>query len=256
MITDVNVWLSRWPTRRLPLDDTPQLVATLRSLHITDAWCASLDGLLHRDLRSVNRRTVAECQQHGPGLLRPVAVINPTLPGWQADLEDCQQLEIQILRLMPGWHGYDLSSPHFRQLLQSAQQARMLVQICLRLEDPRIQHTLLQIPDIDASPLLAPEITAIGCPLMLLNALASTTPDLAARLAANAGIGFDIAMLEGLAGLERLTTTLPGNRIHYGSYSPVFAPHAASLKLQESQLPAPLQTLITRDNSTELLRSL
>jgi hypothetical protein len=63
-------------------------------------------------------------------------------------------------------------------------------------------------------------------------------------------------MLEGLAGLERLTTTLPGNRIHYGSYSPVFAPHAASLKLQESLLPAPLQSLITRDNSTELLRSL
>ena len=56
MITDTNVWLSRWPTRRLPLDETPELVRTLQSLHITDAWAASLDGLFHRDLRSVNRR--------------------------------------------------------------------------------------------------------------------------------------------------------------------------------------------------------
>lgn len=256
MITDVNVWLSRWPNRRLPLDETPQLVSTLTSLNITEAWCASLDGLLHRDLRAVNRRTVAECQQHAPGMLRPVAVINPALPGWQADLEDCRQLNIRILRLMPGWHGYDLTSPDFRQLLQSAHQARMLVQICLRLEDPRIQHTLLQIPDIDASPLLAPEITAINCRLMLLNALATTSLDLAGRLAASAGIAFDIAMLEGLAGLERLTSALPGNRIHYGSFSPVFVPQATSLKLQESLLPAPLQNLILRDNAAELLRNL
>lgn len=256
MITDVNVWLSRWPTRTLPLQETAQLVTTLRSLQVTDAWCASLDGLLHRDLRSVNRRTVAECQQHGPGLLRPVAVINPALPGWQEDIEDCHRLEIRILRLIPGWHGYDLTSPDFQQLLLTAKQARMLVQICVRLEDPRVQHALLQIPDTDARPLLTPEITAIGCRLMLLNALASTPLELAGQLAANAGIGFDIAMLEGLAGLERLTVALPGNRIHYGSYSPVFVPQATSLKLQESQLPVPLQTLITRDNAAELLRNL
>lgn len=253
MITDVNVWLSRWPTRRLPLDETAALVDTLNSLQITEAWCASLDGLLHRDLRAVNRRTAAECRQHPAGLLRPAAVINPALPGWQADLEDCRELQISILRLTPGWHSYDLTSPEFLQLLQAAAQYRMLVQICVRLEDPRIQHTLLQIPDVDPRPLLAPEITATGCSLMLLNALASTPLELAGQLATTAGIGFDTAMLEGLAGLERLTAALPPSRIHFGSYSPVFVPHAATLKLQESELPIPVRSAILHENSAAIL---
>lgn len=254
MITDVNVWLSRWPTRRLPLDETAALVSTLSSLQITEAWCASLDGLLHRDLRDVNRRTAAECRLQRAGIqLLPAAIINPALPGWQADLADCRELDIRILRLTPGWHGYDLASPVFLQLLQAAAQCRMLVQICVRLEDPRIQHTLLQIPDVDPRPLLAPDIKATGCSLMLLNATASTPLELAGQLATAANIGFDTAMLEGLAGLERLTAALPSDRIHFGSYSPVFVPQAATLKLQESELPLPLRSAILQDNSAAIL---
>ncbi len=253
MITDTNVWLSRWPTRRLPLDDTPELVRTLQALHITQAWAASLDGLLHRDLRSVNRRTVTECQQHGQGVLRPVAIINPALPGWQDDLDDGLQLGIRIIRLIPGWHGWTLQSPEFRQLLQTAAPHRLLLQICLRLEDPRIQHSLLQIPDVDPTPLLEADNRPADGPVQLLNALASTPLELAGRLAVEAGVGFDIAMLEGLAGLERLTRQLPPERLQFGSFAPIFTPHAAVLKLQESELPRPLLDAIRKDNANTLL---
>ena len=54
MIIDVNVNLSRWPTRRLPCDETPHLVARLRERGIAQAWAGSFDGLLYKDLAAVN----------------------------------------------------------------------------------------------------------------------------------------------------------------------------------------------------------
>src|ERR1035441_1263931 len=43
-LIDTNVSLSRWPCRRLPLDETPALVARLRSHGVKQAWAGSLDG--------------------------------------------------------------------------------------------------------------------------------------------------------------------------------------------------------------------
>ena len=53
---DTNVYLSRWPFRRLRGDEPGELVEMLRRVGVTEAWAGSFDGVLHKDIASVNAR--------------------------------------------------------------------------------------------------------------------------------------------------------------------------------------------------------
>ena len=66
---DTNANLSRWPFRRLAGDDPADFVARMRKAGVTQAWVASFDGLLHRDVGGVNARLAADCKERGGGLL-------------------------------------------------------------------------------------------------------------------------------------------------------------------------------------------
>src|SRR5947199_118617 len=64
-LIDVSVSLSRWPCRRLPLDDASKLGAKLHSLGVVQAWAGSFEALLHKDLGLANARLAEECRTKG-----------------------------------------------------------------------------------------------------------------------------------------------------------------------------------------------
>jgi uncharacterized protein len=252
---DVNVYLSRWPCRRLPGDEPPSLVEKLHKAGVRQAWCGSFDALLHKDIAAVNSRLAEECKTHGGGengLLVPFGAINPQLPDWRDDLRRCVEVhKMPGIRLHPNYHGYKLDDPDFAALLSAAAQMKLLVQLVIRMEDPRTQHPLLQVPDVDATPLEALVKKTTGLRLVLLNGLMPLRVDLVDKLAA-AGVSFDIAMLEGIAGLTQLLKSVPLQRILFGSYFPFFAWEAAKLKLQESALARFQVEAITQKNAEGL----
>lgn len=251
---DVNVSLSRWPCRRLLHDALPKLVEKLRQVGVTQAWAGSFDGLLHKDIGAVNVRLAKDCRQAPRGLLRPFGTVNPMLPDWREDLRRCHEVQrMRGIRLHPNYHGYQLDHPLFAELLALAAKRGLLVQLAVRVEDPRMQHPLMRVPDVDTKP-LADLVT--NCPqlqLVLLNSLQILRGDALKSLVATGRVHFEIATLEGVAGIARVLEQIPLNRLLFGSHFPLFILESAVLKLRESELTAAQMKAITRDNAQRLM---
>jgi hypothetical protein len=160
------------------------------------------------------------------------------------------------VRLLPGYHDYTLEDPRFRQLLSLLADGKMLLQIAVRQEDPRTQHRLLMTKDVELKPLLPLLSDFPNLPIVVLNAVSSSALELHGQLAAAGKVYFDIATLEGIAGLERQIQSLPPERLLFGSHSPFFTFDSAKLKLQESELPAPTREQITHLNAKKILEEL
>jgi predicted TIM-barrel fold metal-dependent hydrolase len=252
-VIDTNVYLSRWPARRLPGDETPQLVSMLRAKGVQQAWAGSFDALLHRDGGGVNARLADECRQRGDGLLVPFGFVNPALPDWEEDLRRCHEVhKMPGIRLHPNYQGYKLNNPQCAKLLSQAAVRGLIVQIAVRMEDPRTQHRLLTVEDVDPAPLveLLPRLPKLR--LQLLNSLNVLRPDLVDKLLAAGQVFVEIAMLEGVEGISRLLAHIPQERLLFGSYFPFFGWEAAALKLRESSLAGAQREAIERGNAQRI----
>jgi uncharacterized protein len=236
-IVDTNVYLSRWPFRRLKLDETPELVAKLRGHEVIQAWVGSFDGLLHKDIAGVNTRLAEECRRHGSGFLLPFGTVNPMLPDWREDLRRChEEHKMPGIRLHPNYHGYKLDSPLFLELLRDATARHLIVQMAVLMEDRRTQHPLVLVPRIELEPLPRVIQQVPGLRLQLLNCFQALRGELLLKTMSAGEVRFEIAMLEGVGGVTNLIGQIPPSRVMFGSYSPFFIFDAALLKLKESPL--------------------
>lgn len=236
-LIDVNAYLSRWPLRHLPGEDTADLVSRLRRHGVTQAWVGSLDGVLHRDMATVNARLADECRHYGDGLLVPFGSINPKLPDWQDDLRRCvQEHHMPGIRLHPNYHGYKLDDPDFARLLRLAAGNGLIVQLALIMEDERTMHPLLRVEPTNVTGLPALLKQTPGLRLVLLNSLGVLRGRALADLTAAGEVYVEIAMLEGVGGVANLLAQVPLNRVLFGSHTPLFYFESALLKLHESPL--------------------
>ncbi|MBI2421554.1 MAG: amidohydrolase family protein [Candidatus Hydrogenedentes bacterium] len=252
-LIDTNVYIGPWPTRRVPGDDSAALTEMLRGHGVTQAWAGSFDSLLHKDIAGVNARLAQACAASG-GLLVPFGAINPALPQWEDDVRRCaEEHRMPGIRLHPNYHGYALDDPRFTALLQAAADRKLLVQIAITMEDERMMHPLMQVPHVDVLPL--PDLLAVhpGLRVVLLNAFRGVPMPLVQRLAETKQVCFDLAWLEGAAGLEVLKKQIPLERVLFGSYAPLFYFASSWLKLAESPLSETERAALMCNNAAGLL---
>ncbi len=232
-IVDTNVSLFQWPPRRLPLDDTDALVKKLRSLGIVEAWAGSFEGVLHRDIASVNRRLAEACKSRPE--LTAIGSINPMLPDWEHDLRRCiKEHTMPGIRLHPNYHGYTLNDPRFARLLALATAAGRFVQIAAAMEDTRTQHPMLRAADVDLAPLadLMPSIARARVQILNYRPRSRQLE----KLAKTPGVFFDTARVEGTDGVSKLIKKVAPGRVMFGSHAPFLIPEAALIRVHESSI--------------------
>ena len=228
---DSNVSLFQWPFRRLPLDELDDLVNKLRALSITQAWAGSFEGVLHRDIGSVNQRLADACRRH-PELV-PIGSVNPKLPDWTEDLRRCiERHHMPGVRLHPNYHQYELDDPNCVRLLEIAVRAGRFVQIAAAMEDTRTQHHQVRVPDVELAPLVDVLQRLPQAKVQILNY--RPRGPLIEKLAKFSSVYFDTARVEGTDGVPTLVQQLPPGRVVFGTHAPFLIPEAALIRLHES----------------------
>ena len=265
-IIDTNVHLFDWPFRKLKYGQTKALVAKLRKHRIVQAWAGSYEGLLHKNLDGVNARLAEECRSNGEGMLLPFGVINPIFPDWEEDVRRCQEkYKMPGIRLYPSYQNYTLDRPEVARLLQVARQRGLLVQLAVRMEDPRVHHPVTRTPAVDVAPLAELLAAAPGVKVQLLNAFNGTDPLRGAngrQLIEKTQLTFDISHIEGQGGVGKLIAgdrdanrpPLPVGRLVFGSHAPYFPCESALFKLFESPLGRPELEKLMRGNAERILK--
>jgi predicted TIM-barrel fold metal-dependent hydrolase len=252
-LIDVNVNLSRWPLRRIRYDDTATLAGMLQQNGVVQAWAGTFDGLLHKDVGSANVRLADECRRYGKGILLPFGSINPKSPNWEEELRRCaEEHHMTGIRLNPNYHGYKLDEPELVKLLKLATNKRLIVQLALLMEDERMMHPLLRVPQVDPKPLAAVLKESSGVRLVLLNATGKLTGQPLKDVTAAGQVFVEISTLEGVGGISNLLTQIPTNRVLFGSHAPLFYFESAVFKLKESVLDSDSLHLISRGNAERL----
>lgn len=241
-IIDTNVNLGRWPFRRLPLDETEKLVVKLRSLGVTRALAGSFEGVFQRDLASVNARLLEECARF-PELV-PAVSINPAKPGWRRDLE----LAKAAIRLHPGYHGYGLDQPGFIELLVSASERSLLVQLAAALEDTRTQPDLMRVAEVDLAPLPAAMQKAPEAKVQLLNWKARGS--LTNVLKGITNLSVDTALADGTDAVAALVKTFGSERVMFGTHAPFLIPEAGLVRVHEADPGDALLRKVLRENAS------
>src|SRR5579864_62762 len=232
MTIDTNAHLSRWPFRRLAGDEPSALVSHLRAQGIGEAWAASLDGLLHRDIGGVNARLAGDCKNFGNGMLVPFGTINPKLPDWQEDLRRCREMyRMRGIRLHPNYHGYSLADREFAEVLQRAAEAGMVVQLAVQMEDERTQHPLMRVAPVNLEPLAGIVRSMPSLRIVILNQGSGQSRK---QLAAAGQVFFDFAMVEHVGGVADLAAEVSPDRVVFGSHFPIYYVQSAILKVREA----------------------
>jgi len=250
---DTNAHLGHWPFRRHGFEDTGKFLDKMRAAKVDEAWVASFDSVLHKDVAGVNERLAAECRERGPGLLVPFGTVNPRLPDWAEDLRRCREVhKMPGVRLYPNYHAYSLDDPDFVRLLRLTADAKLLIQVVVKMEDERTHHPLIKVPAVELAPLPKAIAGIAGLRLQLLNCPVPPAGEALLPLA-RAGVFFDLAMQEGVGAVSRLVDRVGPDRVLFGSHFPLFHAESALLKLKEASLAADTERAIRSGNARTLL---
>jgi predicted TIM-barrel fold metal-dependent hydrolase len=252
---DVNCYLGRWAFRPVTCPTVDTLLAELDRAGIAIALVSPLDGVLYKEPMAANRELAAQVSAV-PDRLWPVCTLNPAFPGWERDLDECiNSLRARAIRLHPNYHNYVLSDPRAQDLARRSAAAGLPVLVAVGLEDVRMHHWLMQVPDVPAGDIarLAAAIPD-ACVIMTGATFAQVASLWRGGTPVPPNLYVELSRVQGPIGdIEQLCAHLGAEHMLFGTNLPLHEPAAPLLALHYADLPDAARQRIFRDNALALL---
>ncbi len=223
MIIDINAYTGNWPSH--PVDGALSRVRASLKEYGVDRICVSpLDAAWCRNPHRFNDDLYTASGETDD--VWPVPVLDPTIATWRDELERAKaQPRVRLVKLLPAYSRYDLNVAS--DLFASLAGAGLGVIVQTRLEDPRRQHPLAQVPDVpaaevaDAAERHADLLVIIGGPRTgEIRALTDRLQDLPNLYA-------DVSQSDGMDAVKVLVEDGLRDKLLFGSHAPLFIPYSA-----------------------------
>ena len=245
---DANSYLGEWPTRRLNGDRAPsprELVEQRQALMdrrgISRAAISRLEGVFLKDASSANRELFELVGDNDRFL--PIYTLDPTFPDWRDQLERCIQ-EWGLargkagLRLLPNYHGYRLDGPAVDRFLEVVAPLQVPVLLPVQLEDARMHHPAMQVPDLPGAEVAGLVNRWQNVPWIVCGATASQIASTAKLLNPAARCWFDVSRVQGPVDSIRMLRERVGvGRLVFGTNLPLHVCESPIMELADAHLP-------------------
>ncbi len=223
MIIDINAYTGHWPSH--PVAGALDRVRASLTAYGVERICVSpLDAAWCRNPHRFNDDLYAASGATDD--VFPVPVLDPTIATWRDELERAKaQPRVRLVKLLPAYSGYDMDFAS--DLFTSLAGAGLGVIVQTRLEDPRRQHPLAQVPDVPAAEIAD---AAERHPDLLVIIGGPRTGEIRAlkdRLLDLPNLYADVSQSDGMDAVKVLVEDGLRDKLLFGTHAPLFIPYSA-----------------------------
>lgn len=265
---DVNCGCGVWPFRPTLPADADSLEKLLRGEGVTRACAYPLEAYLWPDPQEANELRLPQLAESD--FFVPSAVLNPTLPACPKGYRRCrEEWGVPLVRLTPTYHAYELDHPSVDALADQATADGVVLGVCVRAEDKRMQNPIAKVPPLSIDDVVAlarrhPELKVVAfgfgrlwdtCDLVppSMVKLLQRQPDLEERPGLPPNMWIELSFFEHESSFVNALKLFPADRLLFGSHAPLFYPRANVLKIRYSEAPEEAKQAAFKANAESLL---
>ncbi len=223
MVIDLNAFTGHWPSHPVA-GDLPAVRASLRACGVDRVFVSPLEAAWRRNPHLCNAELYRACEAFED--VWPVPVLDPTVAMWRKELAQAQaQPRVRAVKLLPAYSPYALKEAD--DLLHALEEAGLCAIVQTRLEDPRRQHPLAQVPDVPAAQGVEVAERHPGLRVIIGGPRTGEIRALKDRLMRLSNLYADVSQADGFNAVQRLAEEGLAEKLLFGSHAPLFIPHAA-----------------------------
>ncbi len=232
---DLNCYCGNWPFFRVRYNTVEKIAQLHSRCGIEGGFISAIEAIFYQDPYEAELQLAKQLE--GTPYMHAMT-LNPTLPGWKDDLARAvRDLNIRAVRIMPGFHGYELSDPVLEEVCDFLRKYRLPLILTLRIRDERtswmIAPRTLPIEEIEVFLEKYKDIvTLIGC------ARVKETIALKEQFAARNNLFVDVSgFKDGNYVIETISENIGSEHLVYGSSAPLLEMQSTAILVDRAKLP-------------------
>jgi hypothetical protein len=252
---DASAWVGMWPFTANTPTSLPELRKALTAVGISGAAVSPVNSILAPEPMGATMALLDDAQRlvEDDFCFRVVPVINPSLRGWEHDLETLlskRESLIGAIKILPNYHIYSIEDTEAVALTRAVTDAGLGLCVQVRMLDERSHHPLMAVPSVRLEKIAhlaktVPQARILACGVFQaeLNTIVGSL-----------NVSVELSSIESADSLGNALTAMGEDRVLLGSHAPIYYPAVAVAKISNTTRDDAIINRITSTNATIFFR--